>query len=137
MRWTQWAAKHFTVLHIAIGLLILLASWLLDGCGPTITPSTKNELSLIAEQGEVRLEAVAPMLWARVALKGEVIVSPYCSLPGCAAEEGVVYLALPPKEPGTYASRLAVARFKTLEGGVAIATLQGYNESFTAQLEQH
>jgi hypothetical protein len=114
--------------------LWLLVALLLSACGPTIT-ATDTELRLIAEQGEVRLEAVAPMLWARVALKGEAIVSPYCELPDCAAEEGVIYLALPP-EVGPYPLTQPVAHFAALEGGAAIATLKGYDESFTAQLEQ-
>jgi hypothetical protein len=113
--------------------LILLALFVVS-CGPTITPSTQDELRLIAEQGEVRLEAVAPMLWARVALKGEVS-SIYCEKPNCEPEEGVVYLALPPKQ-SPYALRTPVASYTALEGGAAIATLEGYSESFTAQLER-
>jgi hypothetical protein len=113
--------------------LWLLVALFVVSCGPTIT-ATDTELRLIAEQGEVRLEAVAPMLWARVALKGEAIVSPYCELPECATEASVVYLALPPGMP--YALTQPVATYGSLESGAAIATLEGYSESFTAQLER-
>jgi hypothetical protein len=113
-------------------LWLLLALFVVS-CGPTIT-ATDTELRLIAERGEVRLEAVVPMLWARVALKGEEIVSPYCELPECAAEEGVVYLALPPGM--SYALTQPVATYGALSGGAAIATLEGFDESYTAQLEQ-
>ncbi len=113
--------------------LVVLA--LLVSCAPTVTPSTDGQLRLIAERGEVRLEAVAPMLWARVALRGTDIVSPYCELPECAAEQGVTYLALPP-EAGPYPVVQPVATYGTLSGGAAVTTLQDADESFTAQLER-
>jgi hypothetical protein len=116
-------------------LALLVLALLLSACGPTITENP-DALRLIAEEGEVRLEAVAPMLWARVALKGEKIVSPYCELPDCAVEEGVIYLALPP-EVGPYPLTQPVATYGGLQGGAAIATLENARESHTAQLEQH
>jgi hypothetical protein len=115
--------------------LWLLVALFVVSCGPTITPSTKNEFSLIAEQGGVRLEATAPMLWARVALKGEGVLSIYCEKLNCEPEEGVTYLALPPKQ-SPYALRTSVASYAALQGGTAIATLEGYDERYTAQLEQ-
>lgn len=111
-------------------LFVLFAT----ACGPTITP-TETALKLIAEAGEVRLEAAAPMLYARVALDGTEIVSPYCELPDCAAEAGVIYLALVP-DAGPYPVAQAVATYGALSGGAAVATLHGADESHTAQLEQ-
>lgn len=103
---------------------------LLASCTPTITDDP-TRLSLALSGDVLVLTASEPILEARVAIRAGSVESPYCELPDCATEGGVVYLDLP---PGEYGPVLPVATVDDFGGAAALAKLEGERETLRANL---